>query len=173
MAPYTYTHTYTRAEAVVDQVDVLFSEAGIADGDRDRVRHAVNERWLEGVGLFLTREGGRVYEVEATINWSVHSDQANLDFSIDLPGWEGKGSPEAVVVGRRFARIAEDEKLDRSFWVRFTKAIREDVPRHKALCEVVGVIFQGGVPAWKSTPQTSSLPLQDLAEIGVNVRSAL
>jgi hypothetical protein len=173
MSPYTYTHAYTRAEAIVDQVDVLFSEGGIDDDARARVCHAVEQRWLEAVAIFLTRGGKRVYEVEATINWTAHSDHAELSFSIDLPGWEGKGSPEAVILGRRVAKLAEDENLERSFWVRFTKAIRNDVARHKALCDRVGVIFRGGVPDWKNTPQTTSLPLQDLAEIDLSVRSAL
>jgi hypothetical protein len=173
MTPYTYTHAYTRAEAVVDQVDVLFSEGGIDDAALVRVCNAVKERWLEAVGLFLTRDGARVYEVEAKINWSAHSDHAELSFSSDLPGWEGKGSPEAVILGRRFLKIAEDEKLERNFWVLFAKAIRDNAAHHKALCDQVGVVFGGSVPAWKSTPQTTSLPLQDLGEIGLNVRSAL
>ncbi len=173
MTPYTYTHAYTRAEAVVDQVDVLFDEAGFSDNERRPVCEAVRERWLDAVGLFLTRDGKRVYEVEAAISWSVHSDHAELDFSIDLPGWEGKGSPEAIILGRRLAQVAKDHGLARSFWVRFTKTIRDDVARHKALCEKVGVIYQGGVPDWKQTPQTNSLPAQDLAEIRLSVRSAL
>ena len=95
MSIYTYTHTYTRAEAVVDQVDLLFSEAGIDEIIRSRVCDTVNQRWLEAVGLFLKRDGNRVYEIEATISWGTYSDQADLSFSTDLPGWAGRGAPES------------------------------------------------------------------------------
>ena len=106
MSPYTYTYTYTRAEALVDQIDVLFREAGIADEVRAPVCSAVADHWLEAVGLYLARDGERVYEIEATINWKVHTDQPELSFSTDLPGWEEKGSPEAVLLGKRFAATA-------------------------------------------------------------------
>ena len=117
MSIYTYTHTYTRAEAVVDQVDVLFSEAGIVEDARGRVCNAVNQRWIEAVGLFLEREGARVYEVEGSISWSVYSDQVDLSFSTDLPGWEGRGAPETMILGRRFAAVAAKESLRGRFWV--------------------------------------------------------
>jgi hypothetical protein len=173
VSPYTYTYTYTRAEALVDQIDVLFREAGIADDPRSLVCRAVGAHWLAAVGLYLARAGGRVYEIEATINWQVHTDQPELSFSSDLPGWEDKGSPEAVLLGKRFAATASVGKLDPHFWVRFTKAIRDDPERHKKLCGEVGVIFQGGLPGWKQKPLTQSLPLQDLQEVGLSVRSAL
>jgi hypothetical protein len=170
---YTYTYAYTRAEIAVDQVDVLFGEAGIDESRRQRVCNGVGQRWLEAVGLFLERDGRRVYEVEAGINWSAHADQAELSFSIDLPGWEGRGSPEALIVGRRFAVIAANERLDPRFWVRFVKAIRDDPQRHESLCDEVGVVFHGRLPGWKRAPETRSFPLQDLGEIDLHVRSAL
>jgi hypothetical protein len=173
MSPYTYTYAYTRAEALVDQVDLLFNEGGIAEGRRNLVCSGVNQHWLEAVGLYLERDNKRVYEVEATIKWSAHTDQAELTFSTDLPGWEGKGSPEAIILGKRFAATAADEKLDPRYWVRFVKSIRDDPARHKELCDTVGVVFGGHVPDWKQTPATQSLPLQDLAEIKLSVRSAL
>jgi hypothetical protein len=57
--------------------------------------------------------------------------------------------------------------------VRFTQAIRDDPVRHESLCEDVGVIFRGGIPGWKHKPDTQTLPLQDLGEIGLSVHSAL
>jgi hypothetical protein len=151
----------------------LFREALIAEDARSRVCNAVGEHWLEGVGLYLVREQKRVYEIEATISWSAHSEQPELSFSTDLPGWEDKGSPEAILLGRRFATTATTGKLSPRYWVRFTQAIREDAGRHKDLCEEVGVVYGGGIPGWKQTPTTQTLPLQDLREIGLSVRSAL
>ena len=171
MSIYTYTHTYTRAEAVVDQVDVLFGEAGIGEGSRSRVCDAVNQRWVEAVGLFLTKDGNCVYEIEATISWSAYSDQANLSFSTDLPGWVEKGAPESTILGKRFAAVAAQENLASNFWVRFVASIRHDPTRYEHLCDKVGV--GGRVPEWKRTPETQSFPLQDLREIGLSVRSAL
>lgn len=173
MPPYTYTYAYTRAEAVVDQVDVLFGEAGIEESRREPVCAGVGQRWLEAVGLYLEKDDKRVYEIEAGINWTTHADQAELSFSIDLPGWEGKGSPEAVILGRRFAATAADEKLAPRYWVRFVKSIRDIPARHKELCGKVGVVFGGHVADWKQTPETLSLPLQDLGEIELSVRSTL
>ena len=170
---YTYTHTYTRAEAVVDQVDVLFSEAGIDEIIRSRVCDAVNQRWLEAVGLFLKRDGNCVYEIEATISWSTYSDQADLSFSTDLPGWAGRGAPESTILGKRFAAVAVQEGLAAHFWVRFVESIQNDPTRHEHLCDKVGVCYGSRVPEWKRTPETRSLPLQDLREIGLSVRSAL
>lgn len=173
MSPYTYTYAYTRAEAVVDQVDVLFDEAGIEEGRRTPVCNGVKERWLEAVGLYLERDGKRVYEIEASINWAAHTEQAELSFSTNLPGWEGKGSPEASILGKRFAATAAAEKLAPRYWVRFVKSIRDDPVLHQELCGKVGVSFEQHPPDWKQTPETRSLPLQDLGEIGLSVRSAL
>lgn len=173
MSVYTYTHTYTRAEALVDQVDVLFSEAGIDEGRRNRVCDAVNKRWLQAVGLFLERDGRRVYEIEATINWTAHSEHAELGFSTDLPGWDGKGSPEAIILGKRFAATASVERLAPRYWVRFVPSIVANPVRHKELCRIVGVVFRGGVPDWKQKPVTRSLPLQDIGEIDLSERNAL
>lgn len=173
MSPYTYTYTYTRAEALVDQIDALFREAGIEEDRRGLVCNGVNKRWLVAVGLFLVRDEKRVYEIEASINWQAHAGHPELSFSTDLPGWEEKGSPEAMIVGKRFATTAAVEKLDPRYWVRFAKSIRDDPARHEDLCGKVGVVFGGGLPGWKQTPDTQSLSLQDLQEIGLSVRSAL
>jgi hypothetical protein len=173
VSTYTYTYAYTRAQAVVDQVDVLFAEAGIADADRAKVCRGVRERWLAAVGLYLERNGNRVYEVEARIQWSDHSDQAELEFSTELPGWEGTGSPEAIILGRRFAAVAEREGLSRTYWVLFTPAIHGNPAEHQRLCPLVGVSYGSRVAEWARTPTTRSLPLQDLAEMGMSERSTL
>jgi hypothetical protein len=173
MSTYTYTYAYTRAQAIVDQVSVLFAEAGIDDADTSKVCHGVREKWLEAVGLYLKRDGHRVYEVEARIHWASHSDLAQLDFEVDLPGWEGTASPEAVILGRRFANVAARERLEAHYWVRFTAAIRADPSLHRELCPSVGVVYGGRVADWKSNPTTRSLRLQDLGEVGLSERSAL
>jgi hypothetical protein len=173
VSTYTYAYTYTRAEALVDQIDALFREAGIKEDRRGPVCNGVSERWLVAVGLYLERDDKRVYEIEASINWQAHTEHPELTFSTDLPGWEEKGSPEAMIVGKRFAATAADEKLAPRYWVRFAKSIRDDPARHKDLCGKVGVIFGGSLPGWKQTPDTQSLLLQDLREIGLSVRSAL
>lgn len=171
MSLYTYTHAYTRAEAVVDQVSVLFTRAGIDSSSTGRVCLGVSERWLDAVGLYLERGGKMVYEIEARISWQAHSDLAALEFSTDLPGWEGNGSPEAIILGDRFAGVASRHGLARRFWVRFIPAIYADPARHAQLSTKLGV--GGTVPGWGSTPTTRSLTLQDLREIGVSERSTL
>ena len=173
MYTYTYTHAYTRPEAVVDQVEVLFGEAGIGEDARGRVCNGVNQRLLEAVGLFLERDDKRIYEIEASITWGAYSDQVELSFSIDLPGWAGKGAPESIILGKRFAAVAAKEGLRGSFWVRFVKSIRSDRVRHEQLCEQMGVSFGSRLPGWKRAPEARSFPMQDLGEINLAVRSAL
>lgn len=173
MSTYTYTHAYTRAQAVVDQVSVLFLGAGISSYRTEKVCHGVEERWLSAVGLYLERNDKRVYEVEARISWSNQSDVAELQFSTDLPGWEGVGSPEALILGARFAGVADREGLSPHYWVSFTAAIHLDPALHERLCPEVGVVYGSTVPDWKAAPTTRSLPLQDLREIGLSERSAL
>jgi hypothetical protein len=173
LSTYAYTHAYTRARAVVDQVSVLFLQAGINASGTDKVCHGVEQKWLQAVGLYLERSGHRVYEVEARINWSVHSDVAELEFSSDLPGWEGSGSPEAIILGTRFATVAAREGLTAHYWVQFTSAIGANPALHQRLCSEVGVSYGSSVPSWAATPTTRSLPLQDLREIGLSERSTL
>jgi hypothetical protein len=173
LSTYTYTHAYTRAQAVVDQVSVLFGEAGIDETSTAKVCKGVENKWLVAVGLFLERNERRVYEIEAEISWSTHSDLAELEFSTDLPGWDNNGSPEAIILGSRFAATAEKEGLAPRYWVRFTAAIRNNPQEHRRLCPEVGVVFGGSVPDWAETPRTHSMPLQDLREISLSVRSAL
>lgn len=173
MSAYTYTHAYTRAQAVIDQVSVLFGEVGINETSTAKVCRGVENKWLEAVGLFLERNDRRVYEMEAKISWSTQSDLAELEFSTDLPGWENNGSPEVIILGSRFAAIAEKEGLNSRYWVRFTAAIRSNPQEHRRLCPEVGVVFGGSVPDWADTPRAHSMPLQDLREISLSVRSTL
>ncbi len=173
MSTYTYSYAYTRAQALVDQVDVLFTAAGIDKDATAKVCYGVDQRWLTSIGLYLRRDGKRVYEVEARINWSVHSDNASLDFSTDLPGWEGTASPEASILGARFAARARSEGLTPNYWVRFTPAIIRDPTRHSQLCPKVGVSYGSHPPDWSKTPSETTLRLQDLGEVGLAERSAL
>ena len=173
LSTYTYTHAYTRARAVVDQVSVLFHGVGINSSSTQKVCAGIEARWLDAVGLYLERSDRRVYEVEARINWTGHSDVAELAFSTELPGWEGSGSPEAVILGSRFSAVAKREGLIPRYWVRFTPAIHADPARHERLCSEVGVLYGSSVSSWAKTPTTRSLPLQDLREIGLSERSAL
>jgi len=172
MAPQTFTGTYTRTQAVVDQVDIFLRYAGIDQADRERILNAINEKWLQAVGVFLLDDGLRVLEAEIRIDWSAHSDHANLTISSDLPGWEEGGAPEVIVFGRRFGEAAKSRHVQPSFWVRFVGRILLNPALHRRLCETVGVVYGGGVPAWKSEPKSRSMALQDLAEVAVSLREA-
>jgi hypothetical protein len=171
VSTYTSTYAYTRARAVVDQVGTLYRLAGIDDANTDRVSLAVEQRWLVAVGLYLERNGERVYEMEARITWPTDGSAAELDFDSNLPGWEGAGSPEAIIAGTRVAAIAKREGLTVNFWVRFTPEIYANDALYRQRCLEVGV--GGRLPDWKSTPSTRSLPVQDLREVRLSERSAL
>lgn len=173
MSTYTYSYAYTRAQALVDQVAALFTAAGIDQGNIAKVCYGVEQKWLIAVGLYLSRDGNRVYEVEARINWSAYSDVASLEFSTDLPGWESNASPEAMILGARFAARAKTEGLEPRYWVRFTTAITRDPVLHSQLCPKVGVSYGSHPPAWATSPSETTLRLQDLGEIGLAERSAL
>jgi len=173
VSTYTYSYAYTRAQALVDQVEVLFTAAGIDKDATTKVCYGVDQKWLTAVGLYLRRNGGRVYEVEARINWSAHSDNASLDFSTDLPGWEGNASPEASILGSRFAAQAQTAGLEPHYWVRFTPAITGNPTLHSQLCPKVGVDYGRHPPGWAKTPTETTLRLQDLGEVGLAERSAL
>lgn len=173
MSLYTYAHAYTRAQALVDQVAILFNEAGINNTVAAKICHGVENHWLQAVAVYLARNGKRVYEAEIHISWEAHSDQASYDFSTDLPGWEGNGSPEAVILGRRFAQIAKDQELQPTYWVLFTPEVRSDPALYRRLCGEVGVIFGSSVEQWAASPQTHSLSLQDLREVGISERNSL
>jgi hypothetical protein len=173
MSTYTYTNAYTRSQAVVDQIEVLFREAGVDASSRAKICHGVQNRWFVAVGLYLPRDGKRVYEVEATINWSAHSDVAELQFSSDLPGWEKNGSPEALILGRRFKSTATSTGLSVHYWGRVSAEVRSNPTLHRRACEESGLSYGSSVPGWASSPRVNTLPLQDLAEMGATVRSTL
>ena len=173
MSTYTYTNAYTRSQAVVDQIDVLFREAGVGSASRAKICNGVRNRWFVAVGLYLAREAGMVYEVEARINWRAHSDVADVEFSSDLPGWEKNGSPEALILGRRFASTAQTHHLETQYWGRVSPEIRLDPALHRRVCEEAGLSFGSKIPRWSGTPRTTNVPLQDLAELAATVRSTL
>lgn len=173
MSTYTYTNAYTRAEAVVDQVAVLFAEAGVSADATSKICTGVANRWLDAVGLYLARPEGRVYEIEAAINWQQHATFPSLEFSTDLPGWENRGSPEALVLGRRIAGIAKDKGLEVSYWGLFTEEIRRVPATHQAAALQVGLQYGSSVPGWSATPRSVSTRLQDLSEVSAQIRSTL
>lgn len=173
MDTYTYTNAYTRTQAVEDQIRVLFTEAGIDKSSIDKICIGVRNRWFQSVGLYLKRSDRRVYEIEARIGWSAHSDFPRLEFSTDLPGWAGNASPEVLVLGKRFAGVAAEEQLQPHYWGLFTPEIIADPPRHERICPEVGLSYGSHVADWGITPRTTSLPLQDLREMGLSERSAL
>jgi hypothetical protein len=173
MSTYTSTYAYTRAQAVEDQIDVLFREGGVDASSRAKICLAVKKRWLTAVGLYLAKPSGRVYEVEARINWRAHSDVADLEFSTDLPGWEKNGSPEALILGRRFAATAASTGLEAHYWGRVTARFRRDSAEYREVCEAAGLAPNSSVPAWSGTPRTTNISLQDVSEIGATVRSTL
>jgi hypothetical protein len=173
LSTFTYTNAYTRAEAVVDQVAVLFTQAGVSVDATTKICKGVASQWLEAVGLYLARPAGRVYEIEAAISWPQYATVPSLEFSTDLPGWEERGSPEALVLGRRIAGIAKDEGLEVSYWGRFSAEIRREPARHQILAPQVGLQYGGRVPDWSGSPQSVSIRLQDLSEISAQVRSTL
>lgn len=173
MSTYTHSYAHTRTQALIDQVDVLFTSAGIDRDSTAKVCDGVDQRWLESVGLYLSRDGKRVHEVEAHISWSAHSANASLDFSTDLPGWEGTASPEASILGARFAARAQSENLTPHYWVRFMPEIRRDTARHRQLCPKVGVSYGSHPPDWSKSPNETTLRLQDLGEVGLAERTAL
>ncbi len=170
---FTYTNAYTRAEAVQDQIRILFREAGISEAETSKICVGVQNQWLVAVGLYLLQDGRRVYEVEAAIDWGLHSSMPTVNFSAELPGWEGKGSPEALILGRRFSSIAAREGLSARHWGRFSSDIRADPDRHRSLCPLVGLDYGSRVADWKSTPRSTALGMQDLSEMGATERTTL
>jgi hypothetical protein len=172
MAPQTYTYSYTRTEAVVDQVDIFLRYAGIHEANRGTLLIGVNNKWLAAIGVYLEENGRRVLEAEISINWSLHSDNAELTIDTDLPGWESGGAPEVIVFGRRFGQEAQRRGSTPGYWGLFTGEIRANPSQHRLLCEKVGLAYGQSPPAWKSEPHSRSLSLQDLAEVGVALREA-
>ena len=160
-----HTYTYTRTSTLVDQVDIFLRQSGIADAPRKRVVDAINERWIEAVGVYVEKAEERVLEGSLEINWKAHSDQAELTISTDLPGWEGGAAPELTILATRLNEYATSERLSINFWVLFVKSIRDDPVLLASRCEKVGV--GGPPPPWKSSPRSQRIPIQDIPEAHV------
>ncbi len=168
--PTTYTYTYTRTEALVDQVDLFLLKAGVHADTRSRVVNAVNSKWVEGIGAFVEKDGKRVLEGSIEISWSVHSDHADLTISSDLPGWDGGAAPELSILATRISTFAKSESLSVGCWMQFLKSIRDDPVLYKMRREETG--FTGDAPEWKSTPTSHRIVLQDMTEAHATLRSA-
>lgn len=165
-----YTYTYTRTSVLVDQVDLFLKRAGIDVAPRKRVVDAINEKWLEQVGLYVEDGGERVLEGALQINWKAHSDHAELTISTDLPGWEDGAAPELIILAKRLREYADSKRLTVHFWVVFIEKIRNDPEIYPRRCQTVGV--DGPPPPWKKTPEARRIPLQDLPEAHVVLRDA-
>ncbi|MGH3768069.1 MAG: hypothetical protein ACRDTX_23465 [Pseudonocardiaceae bacterium] len=176
MKTYSYTSTRTRAEAVVDQFDIFLQYAGIAEAKRTKVITAVEQRWLEKVGVYLVDSGGkRVLEVAVEIDWTAHTDFAAISPHIrtDLPGWDSGAAPEIRTLGRRFGTKAKEYRQTPQHWVIFTAAIRRDEQLHRKRCGEAGYVFQGHVPEWRNPPdRRQDMRLLDLEEISISIAEA-
>lgn len=176
MRTYAYATTRTRTEAVVDQFDIFLQYAGVDEANRTKALNAVEQRWLEKVGVYLLDDGGkRVLEVAVAIDWAAHADFASINpyLNTDLPGWESGAAPEIRTLGRRFGTKAREYGQSPRHWVIFTAAIRGDEQRHRHLCEVAGYVFGGSVPKWRNPPvRRDDMRVLDLEEINISVAAA-
>jgi len=174
MNTFTYTSVRTRAEAVVDQVDMFLQYAGIHESARSKILKGVEQQWLSDIGVYLVVNGKRFLEAEISVSWDVYSDLVKLTPTIrtDLPGWEDGIAPEVRTIGRRFGIKAQDLKLPAHFWVRFTKAICNDSSRYRQLCSIVGVSYGSRVPEWEYKPSEKAYILEDLQEVQIALRSS-
>lgn len=176
MKTYAYAVTRTRTEAVVDQFDIFLQYAGVREASRTKVLKAVEQRWLEKVGVYLLDDGGkRVLEVAVEIDWAAHADFAAISpyLSTDLPGWESGAAPEIRTLGRRFGTKAREYEQTPRHWVLFTAEIRRDEQRHQRLCSEAGYRYQGGVPVWRNPPvRRDDMRVLDLEEINISIAEA-
>ncbi|MEU0881455.1 hypothetical protein ABZ345_22815 [Lentzea sp. NPDC005914] len=176
MKTYSYTVTRTRTEAVVDQFAIFLQYAGVSDASRTRTLHAVDQRWLERVAVYLVDSAGlRVLEVAVGIDWTAHSDFAAISpqISTDLPGWEQGAAPEIRALGHRFGAKASALGQTPRLWVRFTRAIRDNADLHRTLCDQSGYQYRGRVPEWRNPPvRRDNMQLPDLPEVDVSIWEA-
>jgi hypothetical protein len=176
MKTYSYTSTRTRTEAVVDQFDIFLQYAGIAETRRTKLLNAVEQRWLEKVGVYLVdSDEKRVLEVAVAIDWTAHADYAAISPHIrtDLPGWDSGAAPEIRTLGRRFGSKAQEYGQTPRHWVRFTAAIRGDEQLHRRRCKEAGYQFQSGVPQWRNPPvRQEDRKLLDLEEVSISIAEA-
>lgn len=173
---YSYTTTRTRTEAVVDQFDIFLQYAGITDVKREQLLTAIENRWLEKVGVYLVDSAGkRILEVVVGIDWDAHADFAAISphISTDLPGWEAGAAPEIRTLGRRFGTKAKELGQRPRHWVRFTAAIRADEQLHRRLCAEAGYQFRGGAPEWRNPPvRRDQMKILDLEEVDLSIAEA-
>lgn len=165
------TYTFTRTQALVDQVDLFMKNAGISESGRRPVADAVGKRWITALGVYVkNRNDHRVLEGELEISWTAHSDHPEITVSTDLPGWKDGAVPELSVLASRLATYANDKGFRSGFWVRFTPRIRNDATLYRACCAEVGV--GGSPPKWAKTPSVQRIPVQDFSEAHAVLRNA-
>lgn len=170
---FTYTETYTRTKALLDQFEIFLSYAGVSRESRLKVLAALKKRQIEAVGVYhVDSEGARIEEIELKVSWERHSDHVRLtpQFSTELPGWEEGAAPEVLVVARRFGQAGEGKRAN--FWVLFTKAVRADAQLFKKVCDAVGVQYGVGPPEWRTSPDERVFVVQDMDEASVVGREA-
>ncbi len=174
MNTYVYVSVKTRAEAVVDQVDMFLQYAGIHESARDKILLGVRNRWLSDIGVYLVRNGKRFLEAEIGVDWDLFSNLVKLTPTVrtDLPGWEHGAAPEVRTIGRRFGGKAQELNMSPNFWVRFTSAIWNDPPRHRKYCSIVGVDYNSRPPEWEAFPIERAYEVQDLREVHAALRSS-
>ena len=173
---YSYATTRTRTEAVVDQFDIFLQYAGVPEAKRTKVLAAIENRWLERVGVYLVdSDEKRVLEVAVGIDWDMHADFAAISphISTDLPGWQEGAAPEIRTLGRRFGAKANELGQRPRHWVRFTAAIRADEQKHRRLCGEAGYLYKGSVPAWRNPPvRKNEMKILDLEEGDISIAEA-
>lgn len=176
MDTYTYTEVKTRAEAVVDQVEMFLQYAGIQEHKREMILKGVHEQWLTSVAVFLERNGKRFLEAEISVNWDMHAGMVVLTPMVrqDLPGWENGAAPEVRAIGRRFGAKAKELKLSPRYWVRFRSEITRNDRRYRELCPKVGVSYESSLAEWEGEglPAERKYELLDLSEVQVALREA-
>lgn len=171
---YSYVSVKTRAEAVADQVTMFLQYAGIDRTVREKILVGIEGRWLDRVGVYLSRNSKRFLEAEVGVDWELHSNLAKLTPTVhtDLLGWEQGASPEVAAIGLRFGKKARELNLKPNYWVRFMKHIRDDPAKHREYCSFIGVGYQLRPPEWESQPAERAYKIQDLSEVHAALRSS-
>lgn len=173
---YTYTWTQTRVETIQDQFRYFLTYGAVAEAVIDNVVNAVGDKVIEAVGLYGYRTTGgkqkRVVELEFRVDWA-HSAKLTLTMphiTGGLSGWDGKQAPEVKIAGRRFADVAKEMKLTKSYWIRFVPEVINDKALHDRWKRHLGL--GGTVPDWESPPRETNDTLLDLGETSIYIRRA-
>ena len=171
---YSYVSVKTRADAVAEQVTMFLQYAGIRQSAREKIVAGIENRWLNRIGVYLTRNGKRFLEAEVGVDWELHSNLVKLTPTVrtDLLGWERGASPEVVAIGSRFGRKARELKLTPNFWVQFMEDIRDDPAKHRECCSFIGVGFKLRPPNWEPGRVERKYKIQDLPEVHAALRSS-